>query len=83
MNSYEQINQRISNKLHTPPGMKLSVVWRQYVSAVEDEIPEISKWNAALAKSFVEMKKREVVKFFNATIDGKYIKFSDGSQARY
>ena len=81
--SYEQINRRISDRINVMPGMKLSVVWVQLRSAIDQEIPEIAKWNGALAKTFPDMKKREVAQFFNASRDGKYIKFPDGSQARY
>ena len=81
--SYEQINRRSSDRINVLPGMKMSVIYRQAVSAIEQEVPEIAKWNGALAKTFPNMKKQEVVKFFNATIDEKYVKFPDGSQARY
>ena len=80
---FEQINQHISDRINVLPGMKLSVVWVQLRSAIDSVVPEIAKWNGALSKTFPEMKKQEVAKFFNATKDGKYIKFSDGSEARY
>lgn len=77
------INERISDGINFIPGMKMSVVWRQLDSSVKRVAAELSQFNGALAKTLPEMKKREMAQFFNATIDGKYIKFTDGSQARY
>jgi hypothetical protein len=83
MNALEAANVRIANSVKVTPGMKQSVMWRQLVSAINNEVWGIAKWNGALSKTYVEMKKKEIVAFFQATINGKYVMFPDGSQARY
>lgn len=76
-------DQQISDQINVTPGMKLSVVWRQLDGALVKVSADISSYNGALAKTLPMLKKQEMAKFLNATRDGKYIKFPDGSQARY
>lgn len=70
-------------KINYSEGMKLSVVWAQLRSALLRDACHIAKYNGAFAKTFPDLKKRQFVDLWEATRDGKYIKFPDGSQARY
>jgi hypothetical protein len=83
MKTIEEINRSISNSINVLPGMKLSVVWRQFCSAIDREACNITQWNGALAKTFPNIQKQKAVAILQATRNGKYILFPDGSQARY
>lgn len=76
-------SQQVADAIVVTPGMKMSVVWRQMDAALTKVSGEIHQHNQAMAKTFPIMKKKEFAEFYNATREGKYIKFSDGSQARY
>lgn len=77
------IDQRIGAKLNVPKGMKLSVVWRQLDSAIADVCEDIGKYNVALSKTLPLLKKQAYQKDLEGVVEGKYIKFPDGSQARF
>ena len=79
----QSYNQQVADMINVQPNMKTSVIWRQLDSAVSKVAQGIAKHNAAMAKTFPGLKKKEMAEFFNATREGKYIKFPDGSQARY
>jgi hypothetical protein len=83
MNAMMQIDERIVGSVKNDPKMKTSVLWRQLAAAIDREVSNVAKFNGALAKFFPDMKRKELIQFFNATRDGKYVKFPDGSQARY
>jgi hypothetical protein len=86
MNTQAQVtdfDQRIADKINLVPGMKLSVVWRMADSAINELAQEIKPYNAALSKTLPMLKKKGLARDFEGVIDGKYIKFPDGSQAKY
>ena len=77
------IDEQIAAKIIVSKNMKLSVVWRQIDSAIADVSKEVSSYNAALAKTLPLLKKKALANDFQGVLDGKYIKFPDGSQAKY
>lgn len=83
MNSNMSIDQQIGAKLTVSNGMKLSVVWRQLDSAIMGVSNEIREYNIALSKTLPLLKKQAFARDLQGVVEGKYIKFPDGSQARY
>ena len=79
-------------QVNYPNNAKKSVVWAMFRSALTEDCMEIHTRNGALAKTFETSKKKEVASVFEGVRvgkegkeenNGKYIKFPDGSSARY
>jgi hypothetical protein len=79
-------------QVNYPNNAKKSVVWAMFRSALDEDCTEIKMRNGALAKTFEASKKKEVASVFDGVRvgkkgteepNGKYIKFPDGSSARY